>query len=81
MKDDKWHSGPPPSIGWWPASRYGNDGIYRWWDGCNWSMAASRHCDVSKAAKQARTRTYVSSSASSIKWKHRPDSWPERSKT
>ena len=37
----KWHSGPPPHIGWWrvDAARRGQT-YWRWWNGHSWSMAA-----------------------------------------
>jgi hypothetical protein len=41
-KDCVWRSGPPPSIGWWPADHESlrNPRVIRWWDGVNWSFYA-----------------------------------------
>lgn len=35
-----WYEGPPPEIGWWPASCLGYVDSIRWWDGACWSIAA-----------------------------------------
>jgi len=37
MSDRKWHSGPPPHVGWWNASHFMNNEIWRWWNGTRWS--------------------------------------------
>ena len=49
MNNAVWHKGPPPSIGWWPASRTGTRGFYRWWDGKQWSAPVSRHASAADA--------------------------------
>lgn len=36
-----WRKGPPPSIGWWPASCCRNPRALRWWDGRRWSWAVA----------------------------------------
>jgi hypothetical protein len=77
MKDNKWHKGPPPSVGWWPASFSKNDANIRWWNGENWSFAASVAFDRGEVNKIANQISKIKN----IYWKHRPDSWPERSKT
>jgi hypothetical protein len=41
-EDCTWRWGPPPSIGWWPASVSRAPQWLRWWDGKKWSRAA--HC-------------------------------------
>ena len=33
----EWFKGPPPEIGWWPASTMRNPGTLRYWDGEYWS--------------------------------------------
>lgn len=48
-----WNFGPPPSIGWWPASTYFERTSIRWWNGKNWSMAAHPSCSAEGAAKFA----------------------------
>jgi len=38
--DRKWHSGPPPHVGWWNASYYDGHNrnmSWRWWNGEYWS--------------------------------------------
>ena len=42
-KATKWRSGPPPSIGWWPASTSRWASVLRWWDGQRWSRGAHSH--------------------------------------
>jgi len=75
----KWFSGPPPSVGWWPASGSGWDEPIRWWDGLNWSRAALPEFSAKKAAARARRPSPFANDK--IQWQHRPESWPERSKT
>jgi hypothetical protein len=79
MNNAIWHKGPPPSIGWWPASRVGVRGFYRWWDGTQWSAPAGRYATAAQAELCARSVTVVPQS--SISWLPRPDSWPARSRT
>lgn len=40
MAARKWHSGPPPSIGWWPASVDRDHTALRYWNGGWWSDVA-----------------------------------------
>lgn len=35
----KWHKGPPPEIGWWPANLIRTPSLLRWWDGKRWSLS------------------------------------------
>ena len=79
MNNAVWHKGPPPSIGWWPASRTGTRGFYRWWDGKQWSAPVSRHASAADAGAYARHVAAVSQS--SISWLPRPASWPAWSLT
>ena len=83
MKDlykDRWHKGPPPSIGWWPTKHYHNrdSATYRWWDGECWSWAAFAHESAEKAARWAAKKETLHVD---IEWTDRPKNWPERSKT
>ena len=41
MSKRTWKSGPPPSVGWWPASWNCTLGAIRWWNGEWWSVAAN----------------------------------------
>jgi hypothetical protein len=72
-----WHKGPPPSIGWWPASRRRNSDILRWWNGKSWSTAAH----IRMTAKEAAESAYVATFLDDIEWTDRPASWPERGRT
>jgi hypothetical protein len=73
-----WRKGPPPSIGWWPASSHRNPAILRWWDGEAWSFAAHDEMTAEDAAEQSTEKTY---SSNDIEWTDRPAWWPERSRT
>jgi len=73
-----WHKGPPPSIGWWPASTARDPGIFRWWNGKWWSSACVSRFSAQAAADEAK---WKAPSQGSIEWTERPASWPERSKT
>ena len=79
MSKQKWFSGPPPSIGWWPASVAKDQRALRWWDGV-WSAAAYEGNSADTVARMARTPSYVGP-VGSIRWTHRPKSWPKRSRT
>ena len=50
MTAPQWFSGPPPAVGWWPASIGAKfTDVYRWWDGSEWSQPAfaSYHASIS----------------------------------
>ena len=72
-----WHKGPPPSIGWWPASRRRNKNNLRWWNGRAWSQTAHISWTASEAAESAEVETFFDD----IEWTEWPAWWPERSKT
>ena len=72
-----WHKGPPPSIGWWPASRCRLPDHFRWWNGKWWSMPAT----ITETAKEAEYAAKIKTVMSDIEWTDRPASWPERSRT
>ena len=74
----KWHKGPPPSIGWWPASHMRDARTLRWWCGQKWSLGACQSWTAKQAALQA---SLPSVCQADIMWTNRPKSWPERSKT
>jgi len=79
MEDNKWHSGPPPSLGWWHASTNKNKDSFRWWNGKFWSFPASQYDDIIMVGIYAKEpSSFVSST---IQWKHRPSNWPARSLT
>jgi hypothetical protein len=76
---DEWHKGPPPSIGWWPASSCMAKDALRWWDGMYWSCVAFIDDSDEEAARYAGRRSRYQTRQ--IKWRNRPASWPERSRT
>jgi hypothetical protein len=73
-----WHKGPPPSIGWWPASNCRDPNALRWWDGERWSYVVWNVFSAEDAARVARSKDACQDI---IEWTERPASWPERSKT
>ena len=73
----KWNSGPPPSIGWWPASTRRDPNYLRWWDGEHWSCGAHYTAGVERAERVAT----IVVQAPTIEWRDRPASWPEWSRT
>jgi hypothetical protein len=78
MSKQKWFSGPPPSVGWWPASMNQDDSVLRWWDGECWSRAAWRGHDAQQAERVAEHKSPM---PVYIEWTDRPKSWPKRSRT
>jgi len=75
-----WHKGPPPSIGWWPASFHRIPNMLRWWDGISWSVPARIHMTALRAAENASIKE-PDRYQNDIEWTNRPNYWPERSKT
>ena len=75
MTKPVWHKGPPPSLGWWPASTNMNPGVIRWWDGAQWSVAVGE--GSTRPGELAACATFCKN----IYWTRRPASWPARSKT
>jgi hypothetical protein len=73
-----WRKGPPPSIGWWPASMNRDPEVLRWWNGKWWSAPAYQVCAANTAAAVA---CFKGAHQDSIEWTDRPADWPERSKT
>ena len=73
-----WRKGPPPSIGWWPASVRRNVGTLRWWDGKAWSLECWNGLTAEWAGHRAKC---PSPAQKAIEWTDRPAWWPERSKT
>ena len=75
-----WHKGPPPSIGWWPASTARHLDMFRWWDGKYWSIPL-RSLDSRKDAGTRAKSTEYQCFQSGIEWRNWPANWPERSRT
>lgn len=53
-EDCIWRDGPPPGIGWWPASlvSYLDPTVLRWWDG-KWSSVALDSDSAERAGRVA----------------------------
>ena len=73
-----WRKGPPPSIGWWPASLCRSSRSLRWWDGKGWSLHTFPEDNLEDVSRRAALK---SPSQDDIEWTDRPADWPERSKT
>jgi Protein of unknown function (DUF2510) len=80
MSKREWHSGPPPSCGWWPASVVKNADSIRWWDGTKWSANAAKFHSA-RAAESFAKRIPLPYHQSMVKWTERPASWPAWSRT
>lgn len=68
-----WSSGPPPSVGWWPAATHRNPTALRFWNGSQWSYTAWAEETAREAAKAAKFST-----PKSVKVEWAPRWWPER---
>ena len=75
MNTCKWHSGPPPHIGWWNASLLELISVWRWWDGTAWSDFVSEDKNAATAANRAKQK--ISRGDANIKW---TDYWPEKAR-
>jgi len=73
-----WRKGPPPSVGWWPASYSRDPDAHRYYNGEWWSAAA---WPDSSAEEVARAACFKATDQDEIEWTDRPADWPERSKT
>lgn len=74
----QWHKGPPPSIGWWPASKWRDPSALRWWDGRRWSLLARRGWLLGDVTFVAG---FPDCEPDEIEWTERPKWWPKRSRT
>ena len=75
----KWHKGPPPYVGWWPASMRGDENMLRWWDGFGWSCCVHKRERKEQEILRLAAKPAVEVDCH-ISWTERPASWPERSK-
>jgi len=69
----EWHSGPPPFVGWWSASRARNTGAWRWWDGNNWSTWANDYFSKRKVGIAAATKSYETTDCIEWRWYYPPN--------
>ena len=65
----EWRSGPPPEIGWWPASTWRNPEELRYWNGEHWSFSCEARENRASAAESAREPTSFDPGA--IRWTDR----------
>jgi len=77
---EQWFDGPPPSIGWWPTSIWYSTRSLRWWNGLSWSVSVREDYSAADAGYLAKIPDH-SELQVWILWTHRPESWPEWSKT
>jgi hypothetical protein len=68
-----WHDGPPPSIGWWPASSAKNPEYLRWWNGSCWSQPCRKGDPLLMVTFFAAR---PAAHSSNIQWHLRPANWP-----
>ena len=75
-EDCEWRSGPPPGIGWWPASIAGKPDprFLRWWNGKHFSLGVRDDCEEWFAGA---TATVPNDSSIPILW---TDRWWETRK-
>ena len=76
----RWYSGPPPRIGWWPASASEDTECLRWWNGLYWSNCCWRSYTLRAVSRFAATPNDIIWPGE-IKWTDRPAWWPARSRT
>lgn len=70
MNPLKWHSGPPPHIGWWNASLSRGSMLWRWWDGASWSFHVTVLTSASEASVRAEIKDTNLTQAKVIFWRH-----------
>lgn len=71
--DCVWRSGPPPEIGWWPASVNDppNPSILRFWGGEFWSIGVEHSSDCDYAQYAGNLQGLPSDYVSAIRWTDR----------
>lgn len=72
----RWLEGPPPRVGWWPASIHRLPNRYRYWDGSQWSINATK-ADQYRAEELAKVPDHPVMQ-SLIYWVNEPWLWPPR---
>ena len=75
----KWHSGPPPSIGWYQASVSQDPEALRWW---SHQGVWSKVCRIGDPPARLNLLASIPAfNCEEIEWLERPASWPARSHT
>jgi hypothetical protein len=72
-----WKSGPPPSVGWWPASDCYSPAAIRYWNGSGWSCPCYRG-DPMWLVEQLTKGPYTDGPRN-VRWRARPRNWPPAS--
>jgi hypothetical protein len=67
-----WHKGPPPSIGWWPASSVRDPSCLRWWGGEHWGGPCYEGESLGSVEWEAKRK--MTSYLDGIEWTERPAS-------
>jgi hypothetical protein len=67
FRDNELFSGPPPSIGWWPATIHKFRSPIRWWNGENWSACAFKGDSIQQVTLMANTKADPATQKE-IKW-------------
>lgn len=67
----KWRSGPPPSVGWWPASAGFDPTNLRHWNGKFWSLSVKSWCSADDVSVASGERFYFLREAPEIRWTDR----------
>ncbi len=75
MSNLKWHSGPPPHVGWWATGWTDACTLWRWWDGDQWSIATLNTESATVAKYYAALPSGIR--LSEIVW---CDYWPENAR-
>lgn len=78
LEEARWRDGPPPSIGWWPASVFEFSACLRWWNGTCWSFPVDRTSPLHEVILMAKI---PSACQDRIQWQVRPIGWPSKSHT
>lgn len=60
-----WRNGPPPHVGWWNASIFQDDKMWRWWNGIFWSTSVRF---TATRAYAAECSSNESPSSFAVKW-------------
>ena len=77
MSEIKWHSGPPPHVGWWRVKpSWKRVPSWRWWDGNEWSLSVTSKASPMIAEIVAGVEADATY-AKTIKW---CDYWPENAR-
>lgn len=72
---ETWHAGPPPSEGWWNASRTNDRNLFRHWDGTRWSRGARPGAPTAFIGTQ---RSQPAPREDELSWRHVRAPWDQQ---